>query len=265
MVLPFKKNPISWFEKWGEVDYVAYLEEDTTPKRKDKLVITYSGSNSRNDWITNFTIGHTELLDLSVHEGIGTIFRESTSCCHTLLINNIENYYNNHRKPRKFEIVTTGHSLGGGLASLAAYYYKTKQQDNLQKITGVIEDRISVKTFIFGSPAIVDSKSQKIMERALGKKNISRVWNFDDPVVFGTDNAWFQRGVHIGRNFPLYNIENLTFNLLETFWGPHGAQRYRNYIHALGQKNPSPHHERFAAILNNYVKNPHDYETKQNE
>lgn len=263
ILLAFKHNPTSWFEGWGEVNYVAYLEEDKTPNRKDKIVLVYSGSNSLRDWVADCIPGHKEFEDLSVHEGIGNTFNNSVPNDQNLLIDRLKNYYKYHRKPKKLKIITTGHSLGGALASLAAYYYKSNQVGLLEKITGLNKDRISVISFVFGSPAIVDKASKEIMEKELGKKNIFRIWTFDDAVVNLTDNAPIQRGMHLGISFPLYNIENLPFNVLARFWGPHGTGRYRNYLKALGREKPSRNHERLTSILTNYVKNPHDYETRQ--
>lgn len=267
-----KHNPAAWFEEWGEVDYIAYLESDPTPTEKDKLFIVYSGSNSAKDWVTNFTIGHTDFCDFSAHTGIGKLFTKSIPYGHSLLSDRIRNFYNYHRKPKKLDIITTGHSLGGALASLAAYFYKTKQRDIFQKITGLDKGDIRVKTFLFGSPAIVDKQSKKIMEKGLGKNNIFRVWTFEDPVVNLTNDAPLQRGLHIGMSYPLYNIEKLPFDdlpfvdsLFSQYWAHHGTNRYRGYLHALGRDTLSKHHKKFTALLNNYVTNSQSFEATQNE
>ncbi|OFW92640.1 MAG: hypothetical protein A2W46_06565 [Alphaproteobacteria bacterium RIFCSPHIGHO2_12_42_13] len=253
----FKDNPTAWFEEWGEVDYVAYIEEDKTFKRKDKLVIVYSGSNSSKDWVSNITIGHTPALNLSVHEGIGTLFQTTTATYHNLLIDKIKHYYKNHRTPNNLKVITTGHSLGGALALLAAYYYKTTQIQNLCDILEIDKDKISVKTLTFAAPAIADEPSKKSIEARLERNNIFRISTLYDPVVSlsGKLVAW-----HVGRNFPLCNIANNTFNLLDELWGPHLAVRYLCYLRAALQEPLSePHtplfepHTELISILKKHI------------
>ncbi len=248
-IMQVKDNPKAWFHEHGEVDYIAYIEKDLNFK-KDKLVITYSGSNGQIDWGIDLTIGQRPFLGISVHDGIGWLFRTSTDTYHSVLMERIRNYYENTQKPAQLEIITTGHSLGAGLAELAAYYYKTTTREEFKNILG--HDKILVKTFTFAGPAIVDSPSKEVIETALGKNNIYRVWVSGDKVVEWTEIKNIG-GQHIGKSLPLYNIQNLSTNLFD-WWGPHGADRYLCYLHALGQENYSSQYKKFTKMINNYFK-----------
>lgn len=261
-VLNVKENTKSWFQDRGEVDYISYIEEDPTDEKKDKIIIVYSGSNSQMDWGINFTTGHKHWEGLSVHEGIGWLFETSTNTYHSVLEERINNYYETHRKPNKLEIVTTGHSLGGALAGLAAFYYKKNQGRIFKKI--IDPDRISVKTCTFAAPAIIHEKSKRFYENLLGVENIYRVWVEDDPVVSWTGEdshlvqIAIQSSIHIGKSFPLGNIQDLP-NPLFDWWGPHGIGRYSShlsaYISDLGEIGPCC--KNLTDILNDYIQKTH--------
>lgn len=263
----FKKNDQAWFQKNGEVDYIAYLEKDPTEEKKDKIVIVYSGSNSQMDWGINFTFGHNQFLGLSVHEGIGWLFETSINTYHHMLHERIKEYYRTHRKPKQVEIITTGHSLGGALAGLAAYYYKTHEPI----INEIIDPKtkVSIKTFSFGAPAIVHQNSQKYYSDMLGAENIFRIWNEDDPVVNWTgEKSFFQSFIqgsnHVGQSICLNNERKLPHKMLD-WWGPHGANRYLSHLRAkvvdLGECEITADYDLWCRtlkdIVNNYIKTSH--------
>jgi len=262
--MKFKGNPLTWFENLGEVDYVAYIERDTSPARKDKIFIVYSGSNSDTDWGNNLTIGLNSYLGLAVHQGIGWLSEESSKKHQPALIQKIQTYYRGNKKPLKLEIITTGHSLGGALAELTAYRYKTQFINEFNDITQT--QNIKVKTYTFGSPAIVDEVSKIKIEEALGKENIFRIWTFGDPVVdwsarkrLPNDRPYPFRGLlfddttHIGRNVVLYNMYNQNFGLLD-WWRKHGTERYKSYLEDLDKPFLIPQISNFLEILNNYIR-----------
>lgn len=262
--MEIKANEEAWFQKHGEVDYIVYVEKDPSKEKKDKIVIAYSGSNSQIDWGINFTVGHREWEGLSVHQGIGWLFETSTKTFHSILMSRINDYYKNHRKPTELEIVTTGHSLGGALAGLAAYHYKK----NLKEIENIIgHANISVKVFTFAAPAIIHKNSQKDYEKILGIENIYRIWVEGDPVVkyAGEDSSVqkiIQDSAHIGKNFSLGNSRNLPSNLLDLFgWGVHGANCYLSrlstYISDFEDMMPEHLCKNLTEIMNRYIQGTH--------
>jgi hypothetical protein len=249
-----KSNPEAWFQNHGEVDYIAYIEKVPNCK-KDNLVIVYSGSNSQEDWASNFTLGSRWFLGLSTHEGFNWLFSKSSNTFHSILKERIINYYKNSvNPPEKLDIIVTGHSLGGALAELAAYYYATEQIKEFKKVKEFEKIEISVKAYTFGAPAIFDKSSKEVIEdeNALKRENIYRVWTSDDIVVNWTDETIPQRGVHIGKSFPLYNIQNLSTKFFD-WWGPHGADYYLSLLHALKDDNLSSTYKKFTNTLNDYI------------
>ena len=186
-LLSFKDNPQAWFDGEGEVDYIAYIERDLSQNHsiKDKLVIVYSGSNSIEDWKTNTNISNAEFCDLNVHEGIGSLIEESTNTYFSNLTDKICHFYSTRQKPQKFKIVTTGHSLGGALALLAAYYYKQEHIEILSNELNIAKENIYVKCYTFAAPAIIaDKDSQEKIENFLGKNNIFVTWNYHVLSIF---------------------------------------------------------------------------------
>ncbi|MGV8949341.1 MAG: lipase family protein [Candidatus Paracaedibacter sp.] len=252
-----RNNPKAWFVNHGEVDYIAYIEKDFLEQGKDRLVIVYSGSNSVIDWGINLTYGHRVTCDgLSAHQGIGWLFDESINTYHSILKDRIKAYYNYCRKPKEFEIITTGHSLGAGLAELAAYHYKLNQK-SFEEIIGLDSEKISVKTFTFAAPAIVHQKSKNSIEEKIEKNNIYRVWLDCDIIVTLTDGLFLQDGAHIGKNLPLYNIQNLPFNSslgFRSFGDIHGASTYKGRLSLADPKNSPKEYEILLTILNNHIK-----------
>ena len=177
-IFSFKKNPLAWFNGLGEVDYIAYIERD--PKHiKDKLVIVYSGSNSIEDWKKNTSLPTSIFFDLNVHKGIGRLMDASKETYFSNLIDKIRQCYSTNKKPQKFKIVTTGHSLGGALALLAAYYFKHESVKILSNMLNIDTMNICVKCFTYGAPAIIaDEPSKMQIENILGKNNIIETWNY---------------------------------------------------------------------------------------
>ena len=285
-LLKFKKNPLAWFNGLGEVDYIAYIERDSSQTNpiKDKLVIVYSGSNSIGDWKTNFTLDYSVFGDLIVHGGMGKLMGESKETYFSNLIGKIRDYYSTHRTPQKFKIVTTGHSLGGALALLAAYYFKHETMEILSNVLNIDEKNISVKCYTFGAPAIiVDEQSKLTFENILGKNNIIVTWNYHvcsiiyliqkiginifilrviklmiikkDPVLFLTKILAFEVGI----SFPLFNINSNNFGFFDQSivgrWGHHDADRYLHHLECLLNPLPDSPMRNFITLLKDYANN----------
>ena len=253
LLLPFKGHAGAMFNE-GEVDSITYIEKD--PKHiRDKLIIVYAGSNSHYDWAIDFTFGEELLFGLSMHKGIGFMFGETAKSYFPKIKDLIESYYSKipeNEKPQNIEIIATGHSLGGGLANLAAYYYKGVMAEKLKE--SIKLNDVSVKAITFAAPAIISEKTARTFEGALGKNNIYRIWVTNDPVATVTEKVG--RGLHVGISIPLYNISGQEVSGFD-WWGPHAAERYQSLITSMDQKSLDMNYKNLEIALNNFIKANH--------
>lgn len=145
----------------------GYTGYDAT---SNKIVVAFRGTNGPDltNWITNFDgklIPYQFLPTGKVHNGFMSAFSEVQQQMRSNLRDLIEHHYN-------AQILVTGHSLGGALATLAALdiYYSL----------GVPPTKMELYTF--GQPRAVDEVlSNELM--TLFSDNYHRVTHYDDAVV----------------------------------------------------------------------------------
>ena len=231
---------------------ILYRDAEPTDSTKntDQLIISFSGSNSEEDWLHNFDAGrsqgkanHSLAVGYRVHQGIMNSLNESLDYMGTNLKGWFKNYVKSHPvgsdgKIPTLRIAVTGHSLGGGLAMLMALLIK-------DQIAPVYEGRINIDVVVytFGAPPIFDKDFAQKAEDRLGKRNVIRVWNEGDPVstmsiVFKNEKI-FKRSLlmtllgyaHIGTSIPLVDREGLAsfWDKLNP-WSNHVADRYANLL-----------------------------------
>lgn len=129
-------------------------------------------------------------------------------------------------------ITFTGHSLGAGMASIAAYHIKKVILENLISQfpeKGKYYSTIMVDLLTFASPRVFDFKSARQVEAVLGKENIIRVWNYRDMVA--SLPPGFTNSKHVGLSVVLE--DDLFKNFSERFKGQlphHAVKRYFNLI-----------------------------------
>lgn len=248
-----KHNPDVKFQGEKEVNYIAFLEEeDRTLNRPDKLWIVFSGSNGTDDWVKNCTIGYKEFFGLSAHEGTLRIVTDSEFVAsYQTTMDNLKRHYLG-RQPQNLEIVTTGHSLGGALALLTAYYHVKEKKCPFAGVP--------VKAVLFGAPPILSKTSKSLVEDLLGKSNIFRVWTFDDPVARLTESFFHklvQDSVHVGTSYPLYNIHNHPKNFMDDtsilIAPSHWIDTYLSRISDL--RSPPEIYQKLLTVLEGSIRN----------
>src|SRR5579875_3371977 len=78
-------------------------------KKSNDIFVTFRGTQTPEDWLSNIAINHTAHPWGAVEEGIATVYAQ----CSAAILGAVE-------RARASRVVSTGHSLGGALSTLAA-------------------------------------------------------------------------------------------------------------------------------------------------
>lgn len=272
--VPEQQKQTTAADKWRQASKKAVAQEAQENVIKDVIVIAYSGSKSKADWEKNFAFiakevsGENPLLwGYKVHDGIARAFEEGYTDLGArggeMMLNikrKTERYLNKCPNARvELYIITTGHSLGGGLSTLAAIAMKKKAElfENVDRLS------VHVSNISFAAPPVfrrdvnvgktkggvqVRYDWAQRAEDYIGRSNVLRVFVDRDPV--STFSLFRQRTgkiknpearslimtllnyKHIGIPLMLYDIEGffddfeLRKGIIDTFWKPHMMPRY---------------------------------------
>lgn len=138
----------------------------------------------------------------------------------------------------ELEIDITGHSLGGGMATLAAL--------RLKKMSGA--DKLRVITF--GQPRVLDTTAAEEYERLLGGKTLRVTEHQVDPVPSLALGALGFK--HVGQNL---RLEHADVSLTKAAkFGYHRMSSYENSLQSLNDTNFVANNEESA-----YLKSPMGY------
>ena len=134
-------------------------------KRKNKLLIAFRGTQELGDFITDLNFGKTRFDALcsegKIHKGFNLAYKDVQSKLHTLLY---------RYQPYITEVIFTGHSLGGALATIAAYDFKLKYGN-----------RLNCRCITLGSPRVGNRVFAKHFDSIIDES--TRVVNGGDPVT----------------------------------------------------------------------------------
>lgn len=162
-----------------------------------KIIVSYHGSEALEDFTkVNFWGLKTKASELGIegyaHGGFLDRYRQSREALFSILQDTLDR----HGKTAN-DVVVTGHSLGGALATLAAIDLKKNvvKSGNLELVT-------------FSSPRVLDHQAAEKMEDLVGKKHMLRIWRNNDvvPMVsLGTQilGGWFTGYKHVGESIKL--------------------------------------------------------------
>ena len=170
------------------------------------LILAFNGSNNFKDWKINLSLDlvncDRSLNMCSVKDSIFKVHR-GYCCCFNNLKSYVETYINRYIGLFD-EIKIIGHSSGGSVGNLFAYWLAT------------VFNSISIKLYTFGSPPVADLKFVSISE---DKYLHYRFYNLFDPTYFlfpkflGYEDTgiafslfWLENPHHIDRFY--INIKN---------------------------------------------------------
>jgi len=168
-------------------------------KKNSQIVLSFRGSNSIRNWITNFDFGLTSFpvtgcSNCQVHSGFYNAFKESQPKFLPALVAARKAY-------PSFNFIVTGHSLGGAVASIAGASLRT---------TGYPCD-----IYTYGSPRIGDDALATFISGQAGVT--ARITHVDDPVprlpplLFGfrhtTPEYWLATGTSSTNNYGVGDVK----------------------------------------------------------
>lgn len=191
---------------WGKVEHIFNIEKDFKNNKvegffgykDDVLYIVFQGTIEFQDWVDNFKFKKAEFKNGLVHKG----FLEQYLQIRNIIFSNL-----NYKK-----IITTGHSLGGSLATLCAFDIKD------------IFPEKDVQSVTFGCPRTVDFEFSERYNELI--PFTYRVVNGDDLVPKFPKNfmnyCHVGKKVEIGRNkwYKLFSISD------------HDPRNYLGELHA---------------------------------
>lgn len=145
----------------GEFVYVGYNAEYS------QIIVSFRGSTDLLNWINNLDATQTKYPycdGCEVHSGFYSTWKSVKD-------QTLAAMYDLHKKYPKYEIVTTGHSLGGALSTLASV-------DVYMNISGAVP----VYSWTLGSPRVGNGKFANWYQDSSGIKHSQRIVNWHDEV-----------------------------------------------------------------------------------
>eukprot|EP00835_Amoeboradix_gromovi_P000748 NODE_28_length_33831_cov_0.361200.p3 type:complete len:715 gc:universal NODE_28_length_33831_cov_0.361200:32831-30687(-) len=130
---------------------VYYLSVDHS---NESVVLTFRGTMGLSDALTDFTCEYTDFNGHKVHKGI-------LECARKLESHIIEDVKDALLINSSYNLILTGHSLGGGIAGMLAILWSDVLVNKTSKLL-FNGSKTSIKCFAYGIPCIVDQAlSQK--------------------------------------------------------------------------------------------------------
>ena len=146
------------------------------------LFVAFKGTQTMGEWFSDFDIRVRKFSDYPLFNQIMNLDNRSDLECHKGFLDAMEKTYETVRNKlneyRKFQdVIFTGHSLGGALATLFYYIY---ERDVIKK-----DEKIKVShTITFGSPRVFKNVEKYVIRYNAQCPNYIRIFNSLDLVPY---------------------------------------------------------------------------------
>ena len=205
----------------GEFSGLILYDKNTHTVR-----LAFAGSKSKMDWVNNFFAWNAKssskrgyFSGMNFHSGILSHF-DSIDDSSFAIAKDVMRVIAESKKEETLNIVGTGHSLGGALASL--FTASTKE------IASSLGINVNLRAMTFGAPSILHGNSvDRFNEYFGGAGNLIHVRNSKDPVpkaVFWKDGG----GVSLQFQGALFRDSTNAFQIFGR--NPHSSDGYANDI-----------------------------------
>ncbi|KAF9461464.1 alpha/beta-hydrolase, partial [Collybia nuda] len=138
---------------------------------RKEIVLSFRGSTSAWDWLTNFQIVETPFIVANISGPAGVMVHTGFLTAQAPLLRiTIEDVQSQLVGHPKYSVVTTGHSLGGALSTLAGITLKQILPD------------VKVRIYTYGQPRVGNAGLAKWVDTSFGHANLFRSVHTTDTV-----------------------------------------------------------------------------------
>lgn len=138
--------------------------------KKQKIIIAFRGTETIVDMLADISLSkkiyHPFNRLGNIHQGFLSYFQNSINEIKSVIL---QHCFISNKSPAEFDIITTGHSLGGALATLTGFDLICDEKFGLFSLNNA--EQSVVRTLTFGTPRVGDYFFSNEYNHSFGKSN----------------------------------------------------------------------------------------------